>query len=203
MKYIDDLNNNCSEGSCCSSNALRLDRGPSAYPEYKTLVSSITQELKFNPIEFEIKDIQVNYLNPILKYINESLVLCESDDVYDKIYSFVDSVEEMDNLILNGDTAQISFLLGFNKCMFELVPFTMLWTYITTAMKIKLDYNYGWRSKFRSQLSKDKCPCGCNCSECPCCYCNGTESSQLENLYSGRPIQDCYYSASQGYKERW
>lgn len=198
MKIFDE----CQEGSCCSSNALRLDKGPSAYVDYKTLVSSISSELKFNPVEFEIRAVQANYLNLILKYINDSLVLCESDDVYDKIYALVDSANEMDELILNGDIAQICFLLNYNKCMFEIVPFTMLWTNLISNIKLKLDYNYGWRTKFRSQLSST-CPCGCDCSNCPCCYCNGIESSQLENLYSGRPIQDCYYSASEGYKERW
>ena len=195
--------NICNEGSCCSPNPLSLNRGPSAYIEYKTLVSSITNELKFNPIEFNIKPIQLNYLNPILKYVNESLVSCESSDVYDKIYSLVDASDLMDELILEGNINQICFLLNYHdKCNFEILPFSILWTNMISNIKLKLDYNYGWRSKFRSQF-KNECPCGCNRSNCNCCYCSGNDSVQLENLYSGRPIQDCYYSSSEGYKERW
>lgn len=200
-----EIFNKLDEGSCCSSIPLSMDRGPSAYIEYKTLVSSITSELKFNPIEFEIKPVQLVYLNPILKYINSSLVTCESDDVYEKIYAMVDSMNDMDNLILEGDINQICFLLSYqNKCNFEIIPYTMLWINISTNIKLKLDYNYGWRTKTRSKLKT--CPCdSCQCVGCikGCCWCCGNNSYNLENMYSGRPIQDCYYSSSEGYKERW
>lgn len=168
------------------------------------LVASITNQFKFNCIDFDKREELREYIIPSLDYINKHLVLVEAGDILEKIDGFVDIIEHINDAIIEKNCKVICTDLDFPLEEFDLIYFTYLWTSLTTNMLVRLKYNYGWQKKKPSRNVQ----CGCRCEDCPCkctcpCCCN---TSNKNPLLEYRPIQESYYTkwtSNDSYLERF
>lgn len=183
---------------------LELSLDQLSYAQFKTYVSSITDFFKFNCIDFEKRVELMDYVIPSLRYINDHLSLFESDEILDRVDKFYEIVEHMDDAIIEKNCDLICKELRYERQDFDLVYFTFLWVSLTTNMKVRLEYNYGWMK--RSENNDNNCCCNCCdcplCDTCPCSCCKPNKDNQILEY---RPIQEPYYPDQIGgtYLERW
>lgn len=176
------------------SNALKplsLSLSEEEYTTFVMLVTSITNQFKFNCIDFDKRIELREYIIPSLRYINKHLILVNTDDILEKIDGFVDIIEHINDCIIEKNSNVICRDIEYPRDEFDLVYFTYLWTSLVTNMMVRLKYNYGWTAKKPSQTIQ----CGCSCSNCPCCStcpcCCNNSNNELNTVI---PIQESYYT---------
>lgn len=185
---------------------LSMTLSESEYADFVMLSASITNQFKFNCIDFDKRIELRDYILPSLRYINKHLILVQTDDILEKIDGFVDIIEHINDAIIEKNCGVICKDIEYKRDEFDLVYFTYLWTSLTTNMMVRLKYNYGWTQKKPTTSVQGCCPC---CSECPCastCPCCCNIENNPNGLLSYRPIQESYYTkwdTNDSYLERW
>ena len=148
------------------------------YVTYKTVVSSINDQFKFNAIGWYRDERLSTFILPMLVFINKRLLLSGVNEVLDKIDVLEDLTKEINELIIEDKFHDILTQICIDPLVMDRAKFSLAWGTLTTTMLIKLNYNYG----HLREIDIEEPECGC--------YRNYT--GDIVELSNWRPINDGY-----------